>query len=311
MQREGEEITARHALAAVNLPPLMELTGGRPEIVVGLLDGPVATELPALASENFRLSGGQPRVGSPAGDPACRHGTFVAGILSARRSAAAPAICPDCTLFVRPIFGQLPGGDGGPQPHATPEELAEALVESVEAGVRVLNLSAAMVGRSQGGERALREALDRAMSREMVVVVAAGNEGLVGSSVITAHPWVIPVAAFSLAGQPLDISNLGASVGRRGLGALGERVVSLTPGGERAEWSGTSVAAPFVTGAIALLWSLFPAASATVVRSAVLQATLRPRRIVPPLLDAWAAYRRLRELGQAGDRVTCQGRYQQ
>jgi hypothetical protein len=48
---------------------------------------------------------------------------------------------------------------------------------------------------------------------------------------------------------------------------------------------------PFVTGAIALLWSEFPAASAAQIKLAVTQAAM-PRRasVVPPLLDAWAAY---------------------
>ena len=35
---------------------------------------------------------------------ACRHGTFVAGILCAKRGLSAPAICPGCTLLLRPIF---------------------------------------------------------------------------------------------------------------------------------------------------------------------------------------------------------------
>jgi hypothetical protein len=48
------------ALALVNLLPVMERTSGRPEIVVGLLDGPVATGLSALAAENVQQAAGSP-----------------------------------------------------------------------------------------------------------------------------------------------------------------------------------------------------------------------------------------------------------
>jgi subtilisin family serine protease len=55
---------------------------------------------------------------------------------------------------------------------------------------------------------------------------------------------------------------------------------------------GTSAATPFVAGAVALIWSEFPRATAAEVRSAVVRAAA-PRRtsIVPPMLNAWTSYR--------------------
>ncbi len=84
---------------------------------------------------------------------------------------------------------------------------------------------------------------------------------------------------------------MGSSIGRRGLGAPGSDITSLGTNGKSLTSGGTSVAAPFVTGAIALLWSEFPSASAVAVKLAVTQG-YAPRRttVVPPLLDAWAAY---------------------
>jgi subtilisin family serine protease len=86
-------------------------------------------------------------------------------------------------------------------------------------------------------------------------------------------------------------SNLGSSVGRRGLCSPGEAVTRLGSQGSSLALGGTSVATPFVTGAIALLWSEFPDATAAKVRFAATQA-YAPRRttVVPPLLDAWRAY---------------------
>jgi subtilisin family serine protease len=199
-------------------------------------------------------------------------------------------------LFVNPVFRDAAGNDGELIPRSTAEELAAAIVQCVEAGVHVLNLSLALAGPSPRGQRALAEALDLTMQRGTVVVAAAGNQGEIGSSIITRHPWVIPVAACTFSGQPLDHSNLGASVGKRGLGAPGHRVVSITPTGDEGEWTGTSVATPFVTGTIALLWSEFPSASAAAVRSAVTLAQRRRHSISPPLLDAWAAYHLIQKL---------------
>jgi subtilisin family serine protease len=80
-------------------------------------------------------------------------------------------------------------------------------------------------------------------------------------------------------------------IGRRGLRAPGVEIRSLAAGGTLTTFSGTSAAAPFVTGTFGLLWSLFPGANANDLRMAVTQAASgRRRSIVPPLLDATAAF---------------------
>ena len=96
----------------------------------------------------------------------------------------------------------------------------------------------------------------------ITVVAAAGNQGTVGSSAITRHAWVIAVIGCDLEGRPTAESNLGSSIGRWGLAAPGQNITSLGTDGKPQTSGGTSVAAPFVTGAIALLWSEFPGASA-------------------------------------------------
>jgi len=296
-ERDDHMITA---VGAVRLAAVMERTRGLPEVAVGLIDGPVALDHPELSIDTIHpIPDGRAATCSASGSPACMHGTFVAGMLSARRGSLAPAICPGCSLLVRPIFTEHDGGTTPERstaqddlPSATAEELAEAVIEVVNAGARVLNLSAAIAVASTQGERELELALDYAARRGALVVAAAGNQATVGSTVITRHRWVIPVVGCDVLGRPMRESNLASSFGRRGLRAPGENITSLAAEGEPITLSGTSFAAPFVTGALALLWSEFPDASAAEVKLAVTQFSIQPRKtLLPPLLDAWSAYK--------------------
>ena len=278
-------------LELAKLRALMERTSGSLEMKIGLIDGPVVTQHPDLVGEHIReIPGNNGATCAQANSAACLHGTFVAGILIAKRNSSAPAICPNCTLLIRPIFAEKTTGSEQ-MPSATPQELAAAIIECIDAGARVINLSLALAQPSAKGEQVLEQALNQAVRRGVIVVAAAGNQGTLGSSAITRHPWVIPVVACNLQGRPMNESNLGSSIGRRGLSAPGDGVTSLSAQGQPRTLGGTSVAVPFVTGAIALLWSEFPTASAAQIKLAVTQA-YKPRRaaVVPPLLDAWAAY---------------------
>jgi len=269
----------------------MTSTSGVAQIQVAIIDGPVATDHPDLVGKSVRMLPGKlSGACSLANSNACQHGTFVAGVLSASRSSAAPAICPECTLLVRPIFAESASGEAE-MPSATPLELAAAILDCIESGARIINLSAALAQPSASGEQELERALDYSARRGVIVVAAAGNQGTIGSSAITRHPWVIPVVACNLDGRPLGQSNLGNSIGRRGMSAPGENITSLSSSGGTMTSGGTSAAAPFVTGAIALLWSEFPEASAGTIKLAIFgEASSRRPSIVPPLLNAGAAH---------------------
>jgi len=140
----------------------------------------------------------------------------------------APAICPDCTLLVRPIFAETPSGSEQ-IPSAKPQELATAIIECVEAGARVINLSLALAQLSTKGERELEEALDHAARRGVIVVAAARNQGLLGSTAITRHPWVIPIVACDLRGRGLGdaIKHVTYALGIRPCGGCERRAAAL------------------------------------------------------------------------------------
>src|SRR5262245_35114876 len=286
--------TCMAPLDLVRLTPLIDRTSGSPEVTIGLIDGPVVMNHPELASQHIReIPGNGSGACTQANSAACVHGTFVAGILSAKRGSVAPAICPNCTLLVRPIFAETTAANGE-MPSATPEDLAQAILDCIDAGARLLNVSAALAEPALKSECALEEALDHAAKHGVIVIAAAGNQGTLGSTAITRHPWVIPVVAYDLQGRPMNDSNLGSSIGRRGLGAPGDGITSLSAAGQSLTSGGTSAAAPFVTGAVALLWSELPNAAAAEIKRAITQPYARRRHsVVPPLLDAWMSYQSL------------------
>ena len=287
-ERPVEEGTNRDALALVALPRLMALTSGQRDIRIGLIDGPVMADHPELAGAAIELL---TRSGwATKNDGAFHHATSVAGILVARRGSVAPAICPDATLLVCPIFSFASHPAGA----AAPDELASAIVETIDAGARILNLSLALAPTTATAGRQLQEALNYAFHRGLIVVAAAGNQGTIGSSVITRHPSVIPVVAYDLQAHPGLGSNLGHSIGQRGVGAPGEGVTSLGADSDSRRFGGTSAAAAIVTGTIALLWSEYPEAAAADMLYAVTKSTARRVSVVPPLLNAWAAFEMLR-----------------
>ena len=83
--------------------------------------------------------------------------------------------------------------------------------------------------------------------------------------------------------------------------APGMNITSILSGGGFTRHSGTSFAVPFLTGTIALLWSIFPKATATnIVNSIKMAANRNPRTVIPALLNAQGAFEMLkgqREIG--------------
>lgn len=286
-------------LSQIRLQSLMDISNGNPDISIGLIDGPVDYTHPAFQGSRISaVKESQLAVCISASSIACRHGTFVGGILCAKRGLSAPAICPGCTLLLRPIFmDQTLTNRDIILPSTTPEELSEAIIEVVDAQVKIINLSLGLSSSSLITYSRLQEAYDYARLHGTIIVAASGNQGNIGSISLINNQWIIPVAACDEYGRLDSMSNFGKSIGNRGLMAPGVNITSTSSdegGGGYIQMSGTSFAAPFVTGALALLWSVFPKATAAEIILAIRTAnsSYSPRKssIIPPLVDIEAAW---------------------
>ena len=113
---------------------------------------------------------------------------------------------------------------------------------------------------SSRSQHQIDQALELAARRGVIVVAAAGNQGMLGSSAITRHRWVIPVVPCDRHVQVLALSNLGGL--DRSQRPHGARAGHHQPRGGRqaghVQWQQRRRAVRF--GTIALLWSVFPTA---------------------------------------------------
>ncbi len=165
------------------------------------------------------------------------HGTHVAGIIGARlNEAGLVGVAPDCELLI----GKALGDDGSGSTAA----VVEAIDWAVAQGARVLNLSLG----SPATDPALERAIAAAAAAGCLVVCAAGNSSggveyparYADCLAISAVDKLRRIAPFSCRGPEVD------------LGAPGVEILSTFKGGGYAVLSGTSMAAPFVAGCLAL-----------------------------------------------------------
>lgn len=286
-------------LRLTGLQYLMNISNGSPDIVIGIIDGPIDLTHPTFHESKIKVMHSKIVDCKNANDIACVHGTFVTGIISGKRGSSSPAICPGCKIILNPIFKQKRNNDFNGKdtflPSTTPEEVAKAIIETIDMGAKIINLSMSLSTFSLTSCDDLRESYNYALQNGVIIVVAAGNQGNIGNNSLINHQWPIPVAACDDNGRLDSISNFGYSIGNRGLMAPGVNIKSAYPRGQYVQMSGTSFAAPFVTGAIALLWSIFTNATAAEIILSLTRDKLNRRpSIIPRMLNVKETYKVLK-----------------
>jgi len=192
-------------------------------------------------------------------DESLHHATFVTGIIN--------LVAPGARVVpIRALHAEGLGSSFS---------LAQGILYAVDVGADVINISESMLHESV----AVEEAIEFADERGVVVVAAAGNRGLniVDSSILDecqAFPAVmdevISVAAVDQNLVRATFSDYGVDVD---LSAPGVDLVGTFGAADYAMWSGTSFAAPMVSGAAALLLAKYPGLTPAQVRDVLMQTT--------------------------------------
>ena len=195
------------------------------------------------------------------------HGTFTAGEIAAVGNNGIGVAGVDWNVQLMPVEFLDASGNG------TDVASAEGIEYAVDHGAKVINASWG----SSGPDPTIAAAIEYADEKGVIIVAAAGNNGtdddnsgtfFSPASYSVDYPNVVSVAATDSNGDLASFSNDGA--GSVQLAAPGVNIESTQLDGGYGADSGTSMAAPLVTGTIALVEAAHPTWSMNQVVDAVL-----------------------------------------
>ncbi len=173
-------------------------------------------------------------------DGALGHGTHVAGIV----------------LAVAPMARLLPVRVLDSDGVGTSFDVASGIVQAADRGAQVINMSLGM----DRASNAVQSAIRYARAHGAVVVAPTGNDQQAWPEFPASMPEVVAVAGLNENDQHAPFTNYGPGTD---LAAPSVGILSAYWGGIYARWTGTSMAAPFVSGTAALLYSALPAGQGT------------------------------------------------
>ena len=223
-----------------------------------------------------------PYAGScPAGD--CDHGTHVTGIAAGRDGVAGspgPGVAPGANIIAIQVFSRFDSADWCYPSSSCVMSFFSDQIKGLE---RVYELSGnytiASANMSLGGgqyyssvacdtaNKSIKSAIDTLRKAGIATVISSGNDGDCGSMEAPGCiSSAISVGATDSADEVASYSNSASFLKLLAPGGLpppGVGITSSVPGGGYAIWSGTSMAAPHVSGSWALAKQRRPTASVT------------------------------------------------
>ena len=195
--------------------------------------------------------------------PAEPHGTEIAGILVAHARLA--GVAPDAKLLSVRAFR---GGSSGPA-QSTTLQLLKGVDWAFHAGARIVNMSF-----SGPMDPLLERVLKAAAGKGVIFIAAAGNNGPNAPPAYpAAYPDVIAVTATDEKDSPYTKDNQGEYIF---MAAPGVDIIGPTLKGAYELASGTSMAAAYVSGAVALMLERSPKLDIAQVREILAASARRP-----------------------------------
>lgn len=169
------------------------------------------------------------------------HGTHCAGIAAAvtNNGRGIAGMAPNATIYAVRVLNNSGSG--------TLDDVANGIIHAADSGADVISLS---LGASVGATT-LKNAVDYAWNKGVVVVAAAGNNGTSLPTYPAYYSNAIAVAATDSNDNKAYFSNYGSSW--VDVAAPGVNIVSTYRGSSYASLSGTSMATPHVAGLAGLL----------------------------------------------------------
>ena len=171
------------------------------------------------------------------------HGTHVTGIIAANGKNSVVGVAPEANIYVLKAIDRTGSGKLS--------WVVNAIYYAIEEQVDIISMS---LGMPEDNDK-LQKAIKEAISKNILLVCAAGNEGDGNPndfqySYPAAYIDVISVGAVDKKAVPANFSNANLEID---LVAPGVNIISTYPNNQYASLSGTSMAAPHVTGSLALL----------------------------------------------------------
>lgn len=200
-------------------------------VIVAILDSGIEThtQFDDVYIVHIDLAGG-----GVAG-PGAAHGTSVASIIAGKEGVA-----PNAELFVVRVLDDEGLGNS--------YHVAEGIVQAVDLGVKVINLSLGVYQDSL----LLRQAVNYASERGVLMVAAAGNDSFDRMPYPAAYEQVLSVTAVDAKGGHAIFPNQSDKID---FAAPGVGIRTAREDAGTTLFSGTSAAAPFVSGTLASLMS--------------------------------------------------------
>ena len=245
------------ALQKIGAPAAWDIHSGTDNVIIAVIDTGVDLDHPDLAAN--LVPGWDFVNGDSLPDDDHGHGTHVAGIAAGVGNNGVGIAGVSWRAKIMPLKMLDASGSGSTY------NLAQAIYYAADHGAKIINLSLGEPGSAWPCSwTEVEAAINYAVSRGLLMVVASGNDGQYGVNCPAAYDQVMAVGSTTSSDDRSYFSNFGP---RLDIVAPGNSIYSTYRFGSYTTMSGTSMATPHVAGLAALIWSLVPSLSQVEVRN--------------------------------------------